>query len=787
MERSSITIRRRWATGLGVATLLAWLVVPTGAAAHPGDHGQQMTPGLGVQVNSPDDLVGFHPGVQWGDTGEVDFQTADLVYAGTSCTPASYAPVAADIQGNIALVDDRVSQTNPLDQCPTYTFAQKVQSAERAGAIAFVQIVREGDEPNGNATAITAEIPALELERTDALLAVRDAVIAGTAVNATLTPAPPPPVLERLSDEPCVDGLAAETFPCEGVDLLSLVPADEIDVPGTGSISDIWGWTDPDSGDEYVIMGKTDGVAFFRITDPFNPVYLGELPNEAMLQRVWHDIKVFDNHAFIVSESEPHGMTVFDLTRLRGVEEAQEWDQDAFYRLHSAAHNLEINTDTGFAYIVGGNAALVVPDQCLSGLHMVDINDPTNPTFAGCYLEEGGPGTAARSVGGPATEVSPAAYVHDAQCVIYDGPDERYTGREICFNAAETQVVIVDVTDKQFPTTLGTVTYDDVGYTHQGWLTDDQAYWIVNDELDEEEGLVDNTRTIVLDVSDLENPTVHFEHLHDTVSPDHNNYVHEGLLYQSNYSSGLRVLDTASVGDPADPRLEEIAFFDTFPESEETFDGTWSNYPFFASGTIAVSGRNEGLFLLRLQDGVAPGEPAVELTCTNCPLTIRAGEDGVAELAVTNVGDVDDTYRLTVSGLPDGWAASVEPDELTVTTGDQGDAAVTIEVPHRQRAGSETFSVTATSTVDPEVSATVQVEVDVHKGKPSDVGPPHSAPPGRADTGQGESTSAQSAAEFSTASAPRADTGPPLGPVVVAMALLLLVGTASMLRRHRGH
>jgi choice-of-anchor B domain-containing protein len=759
-----------------VLMVIGVLAAPV-AEAHPELHPSmghaldEHDAGLGIQVNSPEDLAQFISAIQWGDTGKVDHQTADLVYAGTGCTPASYAAVADRIQGAIAIVDARVSATNPADQCPQYAFVQKVQSAERAGAIGFIQIPGEGEQPRTSSTAVTATIPALEIERTDTALAIRDAVIAGTAVNVTFTP---PPGFEAMSDVPCVDGWAGP-FECDGIDLLSLFPAADFNSAG---ISDLWGWTDPDTGDEYVIIGKTNGVAFFRITDPYDPDYLGELPNQAEVQRVWHDIKVHDNHAFIVSESEPHGMTVFDLTRLRDVTEPQVWDQDAFYRLHSAAHNLEINTDTGFAYIVGGNAGLVVPDQCLSGLHMVDINDPKNPRFAGCYLEEGGPGTAARTAGAP---VSPAAYVHDANCVIYDGPDTRYTGQEICFNSAETQVVIADVTNKVLPTTLGTISYEDAGYTHQGWLTDDHRYLVVNDELDElnamdpetgEPGT--NTRTIVLDVSDLEAPKVHFEYFHDTVSPDHNNYIHEGLLYQSNYSSGLRVLDVAPMYDPDEPTLAPVAFFDTFPRhSDVTFDGTWSNYPFFESGTIAVSGRAEGLFLLRLQqqDDDEEGQAGVDIECTNCPVGIRAGEDGSADLVVSNTGDIDDTYDVTIDGLPDGWSATVEPDTVEVAAGDAEGVTVAVEVPRQAKAGTYSLTVTATSTADPEVSDTVEITVDVRKGKPSEPGPP----PGDRGPGEAADPRVQPAAVSSM-------TAPGSG-ILVVVALTLILGAATRRRR----
>lgn len=144
--------------------------------------------GVGLTVNDPEELQGFHEGVQWSATGAVAGQSAALVYAGTGCTPASYAPVASEIRGNIALVDDRQSATNEADRCPRYTFFQKVRSAQQAGAVGFIQIP-EG-EPRGNATAIDADIPAIELYRTDGVLAVRDAVIGGTSVSATIEDGP---------------------------------------------------------------------------------------------------------------------------------------------------------------------------------------------------------------------------------------------------------------------------------------------------------------------------------------------------------------------------------------------------------------------------------------------------------------------------------------------------------------------------------------------------------------------------------------------------------------------
>jgi choice-of-anchor B domain-containing protein len=103
----------------------------------------------------------------------------------------------------------------------------------------------------------------------------------------------------------------------------------------------------------------------------------------------------------------------------------------------------------------------------------------------------------------------------------------------------------------------------------------------------------------VWDVSDLDDPTLVKEHLSTEPAIDHNLYVRDNLMYQSNYVAGLRLLD---VSDPENP--EEIGFFDTVPDSPNsiTFGGSWSNYPYFASGIIVVTSMEEGLFILKKSD-----------------------------------------------------------------------------------------------------------------------------------------------------------------------------------------
>jgi choice-of-anchor B domain-containing protein len=388
----------------------------------------------------------------------------------------------------------------------------------------------------------------------------------------------------------CQGGKVGE-FSCSQVDLISFLPVSAVGGGRGVRLAGIWGWTDPETGKEYALLGRMDGTSFVDISDPANPVYVGDLPKTAAAAgAIWREIKVYANHAFIVADGAgPHGMQVFDLTRLRDVKNAPvTFTVDAQYDRIQSAHNIVINEDSGFAYTVGGNGG---DETCGGGLHMIDIHDPKNPAFVGCFSD-------------PSTGRQKTGYTHDAQCVTYRGPDEDYQGREICLGSNETALSIADVTDKQNPIRVAMVEYPNVGYTHQGWLTEDQRYLFMDDELDELNGLVDHTRTLVWNLSDLDDPVLEKEYLNpNTTAIDHNLYIKGDKVYQSNYVAGLRILD---IQNPSEPR--EVGFFDTVPFGDDglRFDGSWGNYPFFESGIIAVTSMSEGLFLLRYRESDRP-------------------------------------------------------------------------------------------------------------------------------------------------------------------------------------
>ena len=384
---------------------------------------------------------------------------------------------------------------------------------------------------------------------------LRRAMLAALVVVALATMA--------TAQSPCVNGLAAGLYPCDNIDLYATMGVNQV---GGGDMNDIWGWTDPLDGKEYVLLGRTNGTAFIDISNPTSPVYLGNL-NTNTVSSLWRDIKVYGNYAFIVSEAGGHGMQVFDLTKLRNVTNPPvNFSADAVYTGFGNAHNIVINEATARAYGVGTNTAS-------GGLHIVDISNPLNPTILGTFSQDG--------------------YTHDAQVVTYIGPDAQYQGKEIAFACNENTITIVDVDDPTDATLISTEGYSGSAYTHQGWLTEDHKYFVVGDELDEQQSGV-NTRTYFFNVEDLNNPFLAGTYTATTSAIDHNLYIKDGIAYQSNYRAGLRLLDVSNA-----PNAEEVGFFDLYPSSDAaSFNGTWSNYPYFASGVVAVSHIEEGLFLL---------------------------------------------------------------------------------------------------------------------------------------------------------------------------------------------
>ena len=427
---------------------------------------------------------------------------------------------------------------------------------------------------------------------------------------------------KRTQVTPCVDGYAGE-YRCNNVDMHGFLSHEDLRSPNlTGN--DVWGWVSP-RGREFGLVGQTDGTAFVEIDTRTGRLdYIGRLPTQTPDEIVsWRDIKVIGDYAYIGSEAENHGLQIFNLRQLEKVRRSpwqkrfrpKEFSTEtdiSYFDGFGASHNLVADSDRQIIYGVGGRSGANGRETpCAGGLFAVDVSDPENPFSPTCIGIDG--------------------YVHDAQCVIYDGPSTQYNGKNICFGFNEDSLTIYDVTDLMAPQIISKTNYTGSAYSHQGWLTSekDMRWLLLDDELDEIEQVgppaVNNrTTTYLFNIENLEKPVNTGTYQYVVTPPsqcktcpltlktrspdksiDHNQYVVEGLSYQANYGSGLRVVDVSGLSeDPSGGNLEETAFFDCHPEDDNVggvieFLGTWSVYPYFPSGYILLNSIERGIFSLK--------------------------------------------------------------------------------------------------------------------------------------------------------------------------------------------
>ncbi|EFY99967.1 hypothetical protein X797_001385 [Metarhizium robertsii] len=388
---------------------------------------------------------------------------------------------------------------------------------------------------------------------------------------------------------PCSNGKAGE-YSCKSVDLKGFLRHEDLGSQ-TRAGNDVWGWTSS-TGREFGIVGQTDGSAFVEILKDGSLVSLGRLPTQTD-SSTWRDMKVIGDHVYIGSEAPNHGLQIFDLTKLLTVDPKNpptfdvKKDLAAHFNGFGSSHNIVAHEENNIIYAVG----TARNGKCKAGLWMVDVSNPKNPKDAGCAGADG--------------------YVHDAQCVTYNGPDTAHKGKEICFGYNEDTLTIYDLSVRSSPKILSRTPYQGATYTHQGWTTGpDHRYLLLDDELDEQRqngaAADGRTTTYIVDAADLSKPVFTGYYKSPAKAIDHNQYVIDGLSYMSNYASGLRVVNVTSVAqDNTGAGFEEVAFFDVRPEDdavggETVFKGAWSVYPYFQSGHILVNSIERGIFSVKL-------------------------------------------------------------------------------------------------------------------------------------------------------------------------------------------
>ncbi|MDH4107245.1 MAG: choice-of-anchor B family protein [Gammaproteobacteria bacterium] len=451
---------------------------------------------------------------------------------------------------------------------------------------------------------------------------------------------------------PCQDGQIAG-LGCQSIDLLSHMAFGDFS-GAPSAAADVWGFVDLNSNREYAIIGLDAGTAVVDVSDPENPEQIGFVLGR---MAIWRDIKVaqfFDRqadrwraYAYVTTDGAPNGssdgLVVIDLTGLPNSIDTTGYTSD-----FTAAHNVfATNTDFGTGLPLAASAQAIIVAGSNNGagrFRAYTLDNPAAPAFASM----------------PAGTSSD--YMHDAaSMIITDARKDTQCVNsgsycEVLFDFNETTVDIWDITDISNPQRLSRTQYLNRGYVHSGWKSEDNMHLFVQDELDEQRtGL--NTTLRSFSLQDLREPTQETGWTGTVAAIDHNGFVRGNRYYMSNYSRGLTVLD---ITDPARPT--EVGNLDTYPFSDTAaFVGAWGTYPYFHSGTIAISDIDSGLYLVRDRSLDVPagrlgfGQPsfaATEGQTVSLPVFRELGSSGAVSIDYQVLrASADDADYVTQSGV----------------------------------------------------------------------------------------------------------------------------------------
>lgn len=336
-------------------------------------------------------------------------------------------------------------------------------------------------------------------------------------------------------------------FPILSFGQLNMTQLGYVDVVDTHNVvlNDIWGYVD-ENGNEYALVGTSEGVSIVDVTNPSSPVEISWIPSATSL---WRDIKTSGDYAYVTTEADT-GLMIIDLSPLPGSTilthsyytgpVGNEW---------YSAHNLY--EENGYLYIFGagrGNGGVIILDV---------FTDPLNPIEVGTF---------------------DIWYAHDGFVLN----DTAYFA-----HINDGFFSVVDVTNKSSPVLLGSFTTPS-NFTHNIWTNSNGDYAFTTDE-------VSGGYVGAYDVTDPSN----IKFLDQIQSSPglgivpHSCHVLGNYVYTSYYTDGVVIYDATYPHN-----LVEIANFDTSPLTSQNTDGCWGVYPFFPSGNIVASDREEGLFVL---------------------------------------------------------------------------------------------------------------------------------------------------------------------------------------------
>ena len=311
--------------------------------------------------------------------------------------------------------------------------------------------------------------------------------------------------------------------------------------------SDIWGWYDPTSNQEYALVTLTNGLSCVNVTNPSQPqqeFFINDISSP------WRDVKTWGNYAYVTTEANA-GLLIVDLSDMSGntYTHVTQFNGPGGSTSFTSAHNIYID-ENGIAYIFGAAGS----GNQSNGAIFLDVgSNATNPVYLGEWSDQ---------------------YIHDAMV----RGDTMWAG---CIYSGK--LYAVDVSNKSNPVTLGSKSTPN-NFTHNAWVSDDGDYVFTTDETSDAYLAAYNVTNLnnIYEVDRIQsNP--------GSNSIPHNTFVDGNFLITSYYRDGTTVHDITFPDN-----MIQVAYYDSYSGSGNGFDGCWGTYPYLPSGNIISSDINSG-------------------------------------------------------------------------------------------------------------------------------------------------------------------------------------------------
>jgi choice-of-anchor B domain-containing protein len=466
----------------------------------------------------------------------------------------------------------------------------------------------------------------------------------------------------------CVQGFAGQ-FPCRNVDFLAQMPLSRFSSQPT-SAANVWGLVDLNDNREYAVIGLRNGTAVVDVTDPANPREVGTVPGNPSL---WREVKIYQYrdtaanryraYAYISTEAAGSGLQVIDLSGLPNTVSLATTLTDTGRQHTLYVSNIDYATNVvlpgaqAFLYAAGS-------DRNSGAWRVYSLANPAQPLLL--------------------TSPPGGQYMHDSTSLLITDSrtsqcDAGHNPCEVLADFNENTVDLWDVTNKSSPVLLSSTSYPAATYTHSGWPSADQRFLFVHDELEEiRRGL--NTQMYTMSLDNLRAPSVVTSYTGSTTTTDHNGYTKGSFYYVSHYRRGLVVFDVSNPN-----QLREVAHMDTFlapADNSAGTDGAWGVYPFFPSGTVAISDISNGLVLMKPNTAsLATSAGQIGFIGTAGTVTESAGSMVVrVQRSGGYMGDVSIQYSTSDGTATVGGDYSATSGTLTWPAGDATERTFTIPI-----------------------------------------------------------------------------------------------------------